>query len=196
MPKIILASTSPYRKQLLERIGVTFEAMAPDCDEEAIKAELDKDQIKPQDLAVALAKAKCTSIAAQYPQAIVIGSDQVAQLDHESLGKPGTVDAAVKQLQAMNGRAHQLCTAVCIAHDGAEHEHLDVTTLHMAKHDIDALQRYVERDQPLDCAGAYKLEAAGISLFERIESGDHSAITGLPLLFVCNCLRTLGIQIP
>ena len=193
---IILASTSPYRKQLLERIGIPFEAKAPLCDEEAVKDQLADQALTADQLACALAQAKAKSLAEREPNAIIIGSDQVAQLDGKALGKPGTEERALAQLSSMNGRSHQLCTAVCIIANGKYYEHLDVTTLHMAQHNEDALIRYVQRDQALDCAGSYKLEAAGISLFERIESDDHSAITGLPLLFVCNCLRTLGIAIP
>lgn len=193
---IILASTSPYRKQLLERLGITFEAHTPNCDEEALKRDLAPQQLRPDQLACELARAKAQSLADQNPEAIIIGSDQVAQLDDQALGKPGTPERALKQLSSMNGRSHQLCTAVCIIAGNQVFEHLDQTTLFMAQHDQAALERYVQRDQPLDCAGSYKLEAAGISLFERIQSEDHSAITGLPLLFVCNCLRSLGVAIP
>lgn len=194
--QIILASTSTYRKQLLERLGLDFDCLAPQCDEEALKQELAPQALEPEEIAMALARAKCLSIAEQHPEAIVIGSDQLAHVDGQILDKPGSVERALQQLQRMNGRSHELLTAVVISHGGEEDSYLDRTVLHMARHDDAALQRYIDRDQPLDCAGAYKIEAAGISLFRHIESKDHSAISGLPLLFVAEALRHYGCTVP
>lgn len=193
MSSLILASTSPYRRQLLQRLGLAFECLAPDCDEEALKDP----RLAPAALAESLAVAKARSIAPQYPGACVIGSDQVACLDDAILGKPGSRERAIAQLSQLQGRTHALLTAVCvIAPDGSEQVFHDRTELDMLPFDTAALARYVDRDQPFDCAGAYKLEAGGIGLFAAIRSADHSAITGLPLLALAAHLRTLGFVIP
>lgn len=192
MSPIVLASTSRYRRALLERLGIPFDAAAPACDEEALKDPA----LAPQELAEHLAAAKALSLADDHPQAIIIGSDQVADLEGEILGKPGSPAAAVAQLQQMRGRPHRLITAMALWHCGRLHRHTDVTTLHMRPLDDAALERYVAADDPVDCAGAYKLEARGIALFERIESADHSAITGLPLIALVTLLRDLGVAVP
>jgi len=192
MPALILASTSPYRRALLDRLGVPFTARAPACDEEALKDPA----LAPQALAEALAEAKARSIADQVPQAVVIGSDQVCEVDGRILGKPGTSERAVDQLLALQGREHRLITAMTVIAPGTVHRHTDVTHLRMRPLDRAALERYVARDQPLDCAGAYKLEAAGISLFTAIASEDASAITGLPLLALTRILSGLGFPLP
>lgn len=192
MRRIILASTSPYRRHQLKQIGLSFEQLAPLCDEESLKDP----SLSPPQLASFLAQAKARSIAAGQPSAIVIGSDQLAHCDGQILGKPGTVAAAEQQLALLQGRQHQLITALCICANGSEHVHIDTTTLTMHPHDEAAIARYVAADQPLDCAGAYKLESRGITLFEHIESADHSAITGLPLLALVSQLRQLGVTLP
>ncbi len=193
---IILASTSPYRKQLLERLGLQFSCMAPEMDEEKLKSEILATDPDPAELAKQLGRAKAQSIAQEHPDAIVIGSDQLAHLDEQILGKPGSAERAIEQLSKMAGKTHRLITAVTILHQGQSFEHVDNTTLYMHALNAEAITRYVQHDQPLNCAGSYKLEAAGISLFDRIDSDDHSAITGLPLLFVCKILRQLGVKLP
>lgn len=193
MPDLILASTSRYRRTLLERLGLPFRCEAPRCDEEALKDP----RLAPQALAEFLAEAKATSVAVACPGAIVIGSDQLVSFDNRILGKPGTTAAATDQLAALAGHTHVLITAMTvIAADGTIHRHTDVTQLTMRQLDRAALERYVARDQPLDCAGAYKLEAAGIALFTRIESADHTAITGLPLLALTRILAKCGLTLP
>ncbi len=189
---IILASTSPYRRQLLERLGLTFTALAPDCDEETVKRQI-RD---PLALAETLAEAKARSVARHHPSALVIGSDQVVALDDEILGKPGSPEAAQAQLARMAGRSHRLITAMAIIHAGQLWQHTDVTTLQMRPLDAAAIARYIASDQPLDCAGAYKIEERGIALFTAIDSADHSAITGLPLLALVSHLVSLGWHIP
>ena len=192
MSELILASTSPYRRQLLERLSLPFRQLAPDCDEEVLKAQ----GLSPEDLTSQLADRKADSIAKQHPHAVVIGSDQVAAIDGDILGKPGSQDVAVAQLQRLQGRAHRLITAVTVAQGKQRQRHQNITTLHMRELQAAALQRYVQRDHPVDCAGAYKLEQSGISLFERIETDDHSAITGLPLLALTRMLIDFGFVIP
>jgi septum formation protein len=193
---LILGSTSRYRRQLLERLGLPFEVKAPTCDEEALKDPT----LSPQALAEFLAAAKAASIAIGLPQAVVIGSDQVAAFEDTDgwhiIGKPGTVDKAVSQLSRLSGRSHVLITAIVVQQGTRIERHTDITTLTMRTLTIAQLHRYVVADLPLDCAGAYKLEARGISLFSSIKSADHSAIIGLPLIELTRILTTFGYVIP
>lgn len=189
---LILASTSPYRRMLLERLGVPFRSVSPSVDEDTCKAL----GLGPRSLAEALARAKAEAVAQAFPDAIVIGSDQVAAIDGTPMGKPGSAEAAVAQLGAMAGRSHELITAVAVAHRGEVVEHADVTTLRMRPLTTEEILRYVEADRPLDCAGSYKLESRGIALFEGIDSADHTAIVGLPLMALTTILRSRGLAIP
>jgi septum formation protein len=192
MPDLILGSTSRYRRALLERLRLPFRCLAPLCDEEALK----RPGLAPQALAEMLAEAKGASVAAVEPAAVVIGSDQVATIDGAILGKPGTPARAVEQLERLSGREHQLITAVVVIAGGTVHRHTDITRLTMRRLDRAALERYVAADEPLDCAGSYKLEQQGIALFARIDSADHTAITGLPLIALTRLLGGLGFAIP
>jgi septum formation protein len=194
MPELILASTSPYRRQLLERLGVPFRAVAPQVNEAAIQALFDASSAG--DLAEHLAIAKAVSVSRQQPDAVVIGSDQVAVCGDRILGKPGTVDAAMEQLHFLSGKTHQLMTAVCISFAGGLQVERDVTSLTMRPLTPDEIERYVRADEPLDCAGSFKLESRGIALFSAIQSADHTAITGLPLIGLTTTLRELGYSIP
>ena len=193
---LILASTSRYRRALLERLGVPFTALAPACDEDALKDP----RLAPQALAEFLAEAKAASIAVQQPEAVVIGSDQLAAVEVDGrwtiLGKPGTPAKALDQLALLSGRTHVLITAMVVARGNERWRHTDITRLTMRRLDRAELERYVAADQPLDCAGAYKLECRGIALFETIDSADASAITGLPLLALTRILAGLGYAIP
>ena len=170
-PDLILASTSAYRRALLERLGVPFRGVAPEFDEEAFP----RNGLSPRALAEALARGKADAVAAREPAAVVIGCDQ---------------------LEAMSGRAHELITAMVVVAPGRRFEHTDVARLAMRPLGRAALERYVARDLPVDCAGSYKLERGGIALFERIESDDHTAITGLPLLALAGILAGLGFDAP
>jgi septum formation protein len=191
MRTLVLASTSRYRRQLLERLGVPFECVAPGVDEDTFKAV----EQNPERLAQRLARAKAEDVARRHPEAVVIGSDQVAEVGGAILGKPGTAAAAVEQLLRLQGREHRLITAVALATPDEVVEFTDVTVLRMRRLDRAALLRYVEADQPLDCAGSYKIEARGRALFEAVESADHTAITGLPLLWLKGELVRLGFVI-
>lgn len=192
VPCLVLASTSRYRKALLERLGIPFTVAAPACDEAAYQARI----ADPFDLAIALAAAKAEAVARAHPAAVVIGSDQVCAHDGAVLGKPGDRPRALAQLQRLQGRSHDLITAVCVlGPNGAQAFH-DLSRLRMRALDDAALLRYLDRDEPYDCAGSYKLEAAGITLFATIQSADHTAITGLPLLQLTGVLRTLGFALP
>ncbi len=192
-PRLVLASTSPYRRELLARLGVAFEVQPPRCDEEALKLAGEE----PAQQALRLAHAKALSVAAVEPDAFVIGSDQLVDLDGKALGKPGSQERAVAQLLALSGRTHRLLTALVLAcPDGQLLSHLDVHLLTMHAFDQAAAQRYVQADDPRDCAGSYKIEARGIRLFARVQGEDFTAITGLPLLALAHLLRTRGFSIP
>jgi 7-methyl-GTP pyrophosphatase len=191
-PDLVLASTSLHRKALLERLGVPFRCRPPRVDEEALKAVADE----PFALAERLARAKAASVAALEPSAVVIGGDQLVECEGQVFGKPGSTDRALKQLSMLAGRTHRLITALAVCQRGEMIVHNDVTTLHMRPLAFAEIARYVAADQPLDCAGSYKLEERGIVLFERIDSEDQSAITGMPLIALTTILRRLGMSIP
>jgi septum formation protein len=186
MPQLILASTSRYRRELLSRLRLPFEARAPDSPEIAIDGE------PPDRMAARLALAKAKSITAAG--AIVIGSDQVASLDGRLLRKPGTADVAVAQLRACQGRTVVFDTAVAIiaTDTGRTLEHVDRTTVRFRRLEVAALEQYVRLESPLDCAGSFKAEGLGVALFEEISSQDPTALIGLPLIFVAQALRALG----
>lgn len=191
--RLILASTSRYRRQLLDDLGLRYEAVAHRCDESAWKGR----GLDPEVLAATLARAKAESLAAVYPDAWILGSDQVAEIDGALLSKPGTEERARAQLAQMQGRAHRLLTAAALrCPDGRVLEAISIHRLHMRPLDEGAIARYVARDQPLDCGGSYRIEGQGIALFSQIEGQDHTAIIGLPLLSVCALLRAEGWQLP
>jgi len=186
MPPIILASTSRYRRELLARLQLPFTARSPDVVEDAIAGEA------PAAMAARLALAKAASIAAA--NAIVIGSDQVASLDGQVLRKPGSAEVAVAQLRLTQGRTVVFNTAVAIiaTGSGTTLRHVDRTEVLFRRLDDAALERYVQLESPLDCAGSFKSEGLGVALFERISSEDPTALVGLPLIFVAEALRKLG----
>jgi septum formation protein len=192
VPDLVLASTSTYRRALRERLGVPFRALAPLVDEEALK----EPSLSPVALAGLLARAKAESLADVERDSVVIGGDQLVAFEGRIFGKPGDAVGAIEQLLMMAGRTHELVTAVAVWHRGRTIEHTDVTTLWMRPLTRDEVERYVAADRPFNCAGGYKLEERGITLFERIESADHTAITGLPLIAVTTILRRLGLAIP
>ncbi len=185
---LILASTSRYRRELLSRLGLPFEARAPNAPELAIDGEA------PAAMAARLALAKARSIDAPY--SLVIGSDQVASLDGGLLRKPGDQATALRQLEACQGRMVIFDTAVAVidTRTGATLEHVDRTEVRFASLETAALDRYVQRDQPLDCAGSFKSEGLGVALFERIDSSDPTALIGLPLIWLAGALRELGVD--
>lgn len=188
--RVVLASTSKYRRQLLARLGLDFETADPGVDEDAVKAT----SPSPQALVAQLARAKAVAVAASTPDAVIIGSDQCAELDGETLGKPGSIAAAESQLAQLAGRTHQLWTAVCVldARSGRRMEHVDLHRLTMRPLTPDQIAGYVAKDAPIDCAGSYKIETAGAALFERVQGEDPTAIVGLPLMFVARALASFG----
>lgn len=189
---LILASTSPYRRALLARLGLPFECVAPGAEETRLPEE------PAEAMAVRLARLKAEAVAARFPDAIVIGSDQVALRGTDILGKPGTVERCREQLRASSGREVVFLTAVHVI-DGATgvaEAHVDRTVVQFRDLTDAEIVRYIERDNPLDCAGGFKAEALGIALFDRIESQDPTGLTGLPLSWLCGALRRAQVQIP
>jgi septum formation protein len=186
MPRIILASTSRYRRELLARLGLRFDVEAPRTPEVETPGE------SPAVMAARLALAKARSIRA--PDALVIGSDQVASLDGRILRKPGTHEAAVGQLLDCQGRSVLFHTAVAVvdARTGTAAEHVDRTEVRFRKLGRAALEQYVRLEQPFDCAGSFKSEGLGVVLFEDISSQDPTALIGLPLIWLAQALRSLG----
>jgi septum formation protein len=185
---LILASTSKYRAELLSKLGWGFSTENPGVDERLLKLlELD-----PTDIALRLSRMKSEAVFDRNPTSCVIGSDQVCAIGKTIYGKPSSRDAAVKQLQELSGKTHELLTAVTVTWPEGQTTFLNTTRLHMRELSLDEITRYVEADLPLDCAGSYKLEERGIKLFERIEMDDHTAIIGLPLVELSNVLLNLG----
>jgi septum formation protein len=187
---LILASTSRYRAELLRRLGRPFSSEAPGIDESPLPGEVPGDQV------VRLARAKAGAVAALHPNAWVLGSDQLASRDGEVLGKPLASDRCEAQLLASSGRRVAFLTAVCLlrAADGRMLEHVDTTLVQFRTLSRGEVSRYVQREQPLDCAGGFKCEGLGIALFERIESVDPTALVGLPLIWVAQALREVGLD--
>ena len=188
---LILGSTSPYRRELLQRLRLPFEVVRPNVDETPHKGEL------PMALAQRLAMEKALAVARQHPQAVVIGSDQVADLDGEPLGKPGTHERAVAQLQRMRGHTVVFQTAVavvCIESGFAEQALAQVKVQFRQLSDA-AIETYLRAEEPYDCAGSAKSEGLGIALLERIDNQDPSALVGLPLIHTCRLLRAAGLPL-
>jgi septum formation protein len=195
-PLLILASTSRYRKELLERLGLAFSSLAPGVDETPAPGE------HPSQLVTRLAKAKASAVAVLHPQAWVIGSDQVAVLRSSGaptvLGKPGTEERCREQLQACSSKSVDYVTAVALMRHETQEliEFTDLTRVTFRKLDEATIARYVAKERPLDCAGGFKSEGLGIALCESIDNADPTALIGLPLIRVCAALRSAGFDLP
>ena len=188
--QLILASTSKYRRELLQRLRIPFECVSPQIDEARLDGEA------PTDMAARLARAKASAVAATYRQACVIGSDQVAELDGQPLGKPGDRDGAIAQLTAMSGRSIQFHTALAVIAPSAMASACDRTRVRMRALDLGQIERYIDAEPAFDCAGSFKSEGFGIVLFEAIDSGDPTALVGLPLIATARLLRDAGYALP
>jgi septum formation protein len=189
-PPLILGSTSRYRRELLERLHLPFQCVAPQVDETPQAGEA------PAELAERLALAKARDVARRHPDAVVIGSDQVADLDGQSIGKPGTHERAVEQLRTMRGRAVVFHTAIAVLRPSTGFEQVllaPVTVRFRALGDAE-IEHYLRTEQPYDCAGSAKCETLGIALLEAIESDDPTALVGLPLIRTCAMLRAAGLD--
>jgi len=189
-PPLILGSTSRYRRELLERLRLPFEVHAPDVDETPLPGET------PAALAQRLALAKAHAVSTTHPDAVVIGSDQVADLDGQPIGKPGTHERAVAQLRAMRGRSIVFQTAVAVVCRAAGYEGTALVPVTVRFRDLaDAeIEHYLRTEQPYDCAGSAKCETLGIALLDAIESDDPTALVGLPLIRTSALLRAAGID--
>jgi septum formation protein len=189
-PPLILASTSRYRRELLERLHLPFTVQAPEVDERPLTGET------PAATACRLALAKARAVAVQHPGALVIGSDQVAELDGTAIGKPGSHQRAFEQLRAMSGRTVLFHTAVAVlgVASGFEDEALVTVTVRMRELGDAEIEHYLRIEQPYDCAGSAKAETLGIALIEAIESDDPTALVGLPLIRTSAMLRAAGLD--
>jgi len=189
---LILASTSRYRAALLARFGLVFNTSSPAVDEAEQAGET------PRERAIRLSEAKADALAAQYPDAVIIGGDQVAALGTRVLRKPGNANTCREQLLLLSGSAaefHTACTVRCLS-AALERTHVDTTTVTFRTLADAEIDRYIEREQPFDCAGGFKAEALGITLFERMDSQDPTAIVGLPLIWLAGALRIAGYSLP
>ncbi|GMV54743.1 MAG: Maf-like protein [Betaproteobacteria bacterium] len=189
---LILASTSPFRKALLDRLGLPFDIVAPDVDESAQADE------SPSMQASRLARTKAAAVSVRHPTACVIGSDQVAHSGGRRYGKPGSRARAIEQLLELSCREVMFETAVCLAfgQHGPKHEALVPTTLKFRQLSLAEIERYVDRDDPIACAGAAKSESLGIALLEWVRSDDPTALIGLPLIALSTMLRQAGYVLP
>lgn len=189
--RLILGSTSRYRRELMERLRLPFDVVAPDVDETPRPGET------PHDLALRLALAKAQAVAVRHPEAVVIGSDQVADLDGEPLGKPGSHDRAVSQLQRMRGRTVVFQTALAVVCAQSGFEAVELAAVRVRFRDLaDAeIEAYLQAEKPYDCAGSAKSEGLGIALLDSIDNDDPTALVGLPLIRTCRMLRAAGLSI-
>lgn len=192
MRPLVLASSSVYRRELLQRLQLPFTSCSPNIDERPLADET------PQMLVQRLAVAKARALRAQFLQHLIIGSDQVAVLDGQILGKPGTAAAAIAQLTAASGRSVTFYTGLCLLDSASGTIEVDCVpfTVHFRTLSPEQISRYIEREQPLDCAGSFKSEGLGISLFRATEGEDATSLIGLPLIRLCDMLSKAGIIIP
>jgi septum formation protein len=189
---LILGSTSPYRHALLSRLGLPFQTVSPEVDETPLPNEA------PGDMALRLAREKAASVARRHPQAIVIGSDQVADLRGEPLGKPGNHERARAQLARMSGQTVVFQTALSVQclESGFEQSAVAAVRVVFRHLGADEIERYLRAEQPYDCAGSAKSEGLGIALLEQIDNDDPTALIGLPLIRTCQMLRAAGLAVP
>ena len=189
---LVLGSTSRYRRELLQRLNLAFDVATPDVDETPQHGEA------PRALALRLALAKARAVAQQHPDAVVIGSDQVADLAGEPLGKPGHHERAVQQLRQMRGQTVVFQTAVAVVCAATGFEQVDLAAVQVQFRALsdDEIERYLRAEQPYDCAGSAKSEGLGIALLDAIHSDDPTALIGLPLIRTCRMLRAAGLVLP
>ncbi|MBT9612490.1 MAG: septum formation inhibitor Maf [Burkholderiales bacterium] len=190
--QLVLASSSPYRRELLARLQIPFEVMSPDVDETTLANEA------PQDTALRLAQLKARAVAEKFPDALIIGSDQVALLNGRQLGKPHTFENAKQQLLAASGQAVVFHTALCLLNSRSGNMQACVMpiTVRFRKLSEDQIERYLQKEQPYNCAGSAKSEGLGIALIERFEGDDPNALVGLPLIALVGMLNKEGVAVP
>ncbi|WP_305000407.1 Maf family protein [Thiohalobacter thiocyanaticus] len=192
MLTLVLGSSSPFRRELLERLGLPFECHSPDIDESARAGEA------PRDLVARLSEAKARAVAQAWPQALIIGSDQVAVVDNEILGKPGNQEKARAQLARLSGRSVTFLTGLCLYNSASDRVQLDVIPYRVDFRSLtpEQIERYLEQEQPYNCAGSFRSEALGVTLFKRMQGDDPSALVGLPLIRLVEMLAEEGVVLP
>ena len=190
--RLVLASTSPFRRALLERLGLPFEVAAPEVDESRQPGE------SPEALVLRLSEAKARAVAASLADALVIGSDQVAVIDGEILGKPGDRERAIGQLVRASGRRVTFLTGICLVDAASGRAHAVCEPFHVRFRTLsrEQIARYVDRERPFNCAGSFKSEGYGITLFQRLEGDDPTALIGLPLIRLVELLGRYGVELP
>ena len=195
MNQLILASTSIYRAQLIEKLGIPFKAIKPSFDEEAAKLEALQKRLKPVEVAETLSRGKTLSLSLSLnPQTALVGGDQLVHFEGEIIGKSKNFETAFAQLKKMRGKTHELITSVTL-HSQTETRHVNhITVLKMKNLSDVEIENYLLRDQPYDCAGSYKIENLGITLFSDIQCSDFSAIQGIPLIWLSNQLKEMGYE--
>lgn len=191
MPELVLASTSPYRRELLSRLKAPFSITSPEVDETPLPGE------KPEETALRLAIAKAKAVATEHPDALIIGSDQVATLDGLQIGKPGNHDNAVKQLRLMSGRTVTFHTALCLYNSRTGNTQAKEIPFHVTFRQLDDafIERYLEKEQPYNCAGSAKSEGLGIALIARMSGDDPNALVGLPLIELISMLSNENFSV-
>lgn len=192
MQKIILASSSPYKKELLMRLGIEFEVEDSGLDEDIYKETIKN----PTKLTQILAKEKALLLHRKFQKAVIIGADQICLFEGTIMGKTNSLEKSYEQLMKMQGKTHELITSYFIKSPDREVIRTNITKLTLRKLSSAQIKNYLSQDNPIDCAGSYKLELKGIGLMEKIETNDHTAIVGLPLLMIGNDLVDFGFSIP
>jgi septum formation protein len=191
--QVILASSSPYRSQLLKQIRLPFAVVRPEVDE----MPLLKRKLPPAEIARQLARLKGEAVASKHKDSLVIASDQIAHCDGQLLAKPETAANAARQLSLLSGREHELVTAIWVRHpQKGEVVHVDETRIRFRRLSPSEIEAYIHLEKPLDCAGGYKFEQAGLNLIEKIETDDHTAIIGLPCLALIRILKEWELPLP
>lgn len=190
MKKLILASSSRYKRMLLESLSIEFSVFSPDVDESMLSGEAPLEYVK------RLSESKARKVLETFPEAICIGADQCVALEGRILGKAPDFNSCHGQLMNMQGKTHELLTGVCVASRDFLKTDVEIHRMRMRKLSPEAIKRYIENEKPFDCAGSYKIEGLGISLFEEIEGNDPRAIIGLPLIKIVSILSEIGIDIP
>lgn len=191
MPRLVLASTSPFRKQLLQKLQQDFDTDSPDIDESRLEGET------PEQLVARLAEQKAMAVAERHPDSLIIGSDQVAVNDGVILGKPGTHDKAVAQLQSASGKRVTFLTGLCLYNSTTGDSQVEVVPFGVVFRELSLsqIENYLKAEQPYNCAGSFKSEAMGIALFERLEGEDPNTLIGLPLIRLVRMLEAEGVRV-
>ncbi len=191
MQQLVLGSTSPFRRQLLEKLGLPFDTASPETDETPLQGET------PEQLVARLAEAKARAVSSQYPEALIIGSDQVAVNGGEILGKPHTHDKAMEQLRNASGKQVRFLTGLCLYNAATDHAQVEVVPFDVIFRDLsdEMIDNYLKAETPYNCAGSFKSEAMGVALFDRLEGEDPNTLIGLPLIRLVRMLEAENIRV-